>query len=61
MEVKICATNPATRPSPQAMYGDEWRISETNLVPIAGAICGVKTKHSRIEPVETHDESVTSY
>jgi hypothetical protein len=31
------------------MYDNKWRINETNYVPIASAICGVKTECTRLE------------
>jgi hypothetical protein len=58
--MKIYATNLTNKPSPQKpMYSNEWRISETSLVPVVNASCGVKTKHSRLKPVYTHEEFVT--
>jgi hypothetical protein len=55
---QIYTTNQSMTPK----YKYEWRISETNYVLTVSAICGVKTKHSRldrIKPIET--ECVTSY
>jgi hypothetical protein len=37
------------------MDNNEWRISDTNLVPTASAICGVKTEHSRLKPTEAYE------
>jgi hypothetical protein len=48
------------------MYKHDWRTTETNYVPTASYICGVKTEHSRfihIKDMSTltrHTESVTS-
>jgi hypothetical protein len=62
MEVKIYATNLTNKPSPRApMYNNDWRISETNLVPAACAVCGVKTEHTRLWPLQIYKESLTSY
>jgi hypothetical protein len=41
------------------LYNNEWGISETNFVPTASAVCGAKTKHSRLI-IKTYEESVVS-
>jgi hypothetical protein len=62
MKVKVYAIILANKPSPRTpMYNNEWRISETKLVHTAIAICGVKIEHSRLKPMETREEFVTSY
>jgi hypothetical protein len=43
------------------MHSYDWRISESNLAPTANAIFGVKSEHSRLEPIEIYEQSVTSY
>jgi hypothetical protein len=46
MEMNIYATNLANKPNSQKpMHSNEYRISETNFVHIASAVCGVKTDH----------------
>jgi hypothetical protein len=61
-EVKIHATSLANKPYLQnSMHSNEWRISETNLVPIPSVICGVKTEQRKLKPIESCDKSVTSY
>jgi hypothetical protein len=34
------------------MYKNEWVINESNHVPIASDICGVKTEHARFKRVK---------
>jgi hypothetical protein len=43
------------------VYNNEQRINHTSLVPTASTICRVKTKHSRLKPVETCEEYITYY
>jgi hypothetical protein len=43
------------------MRSNEWRISEINLAPTSSAICEVEYEHSRQKPIETYEDSVTSY
>jgi hypothetical protein len=31
------------------VYNDKWRSSETNVLPTAGAICGVITERSKLK------------
>jgi hypothetical protein len=42
------------------MYNNEWRVSETNFVPSASTICGVKNEHSRLKCIETYDVTDSS-
>jgi hypothetical protein len=58
MEVKMYATNLAKKPDGiTPVYKDEWRISETNLLPNTSAICRYKTDHSLLKPIENYEES----
>jgi hypothetical protein len=57
MEVNIYATNLDNKLSMKFKYSNKWRIGETNIVPTASAICGVKTEHSRLKPIETKNLS----
>jgi hypothetical protein len=60
--VRIFATGPLnTQSHEERMHSNEWGINESNLAPTANAICGVKTEHSRLEPIEIYEQSVSSY
>jgi hypothetical protein len=62
IEVDVYATNLANKPCPRrSLHSNELRINETNLVRTDNAICGMKPEHSKRKPVETCEESGTSW
>jgi hypothetical protein len=62
MQVKIYVTNLDNKSSPRKpINSNERRVGETKFVPTARAICGKKTEHSRLKPVEAYEIAVTPY
>jgi hypothetical protein len=60
MQEILYATNLVIEPSPRKpMHSNGRRINETNMVSTTSAICAVRTKHSRREPIETCEEYQT--
>jgi hypothetical protein len=61
-KVNIYTANLANKSSPQKpVHSNEWRISETSLVPTVSAICGIKPKHSRLKPIKACEEFATTW
>jgi hypothetical protein len=42
------------------MYKNEWRITETNYVPITSVICCMKTEHARLKHLKPMKKYIKS-